>query len=49
LSLFEVSELVIDEECAEQIPHLHVDIAFAERSSRDFGCGFGNVWDRLHL
>src|SRR5258708_5718493 len=42
-------ELVVGEECAEQVAHLHIDITFAKSSPRDFGCRFWNTWDRLRL
>lgn len=36
-------------ERAQQVAHLHVDIAFAEGSARDLGGQFGNERNRFNL
>lgn len=45
----QVGELVIGEECTEDIAHQHIDVAFAEAAAHDFSCRFGNTGDGLRL
>ena len=44
-----VGELVVSEEGAEHVAHLHVEIAFAEGTTDDFGGQVRNGWDWLRF